>query len=354
MRRMNTNLSTNNVNQSIHIDYDPTFLIDMRAVRADLAKVNAYGVDLQKYFEKINFILREIRLRISRKKFAKLKATTLNSVIYHDLLGIRSKHVKIFLELLNKEGSVLETLKLMNVLTNEHNGRTYLLSKPSLIDEIVILMIKEESDSEVRQNCLGIVQKFTLRSEPQKRLIELDVIMWITNVFIFEGSNISDYTLEYGLALLMNVSLRTTGRDKCELVSEKLLKIMINFMTNESVQVRTCINGTLYSLLKRKKIKEEARALGLEKILSKQLENPNEQMKKQIQYIVDELKVDGEGEENTDEDFEDDNYGDEEEELPDEDYYEEESITNDLLILHYQYLGDYIIKSAAENKEEMQ
>ncbi len=53
--------------------------------------------------------------------------------------------------------------------------------------------------------------------------------------------------------------------------------------------------------------------MGLEKILKEQLNNPNEQMKKQIQYILDELNEESEVEEKNDEDFEDENYGDEEE-----------------------------------------
>ena len=95
---------------------------------------------------------------------------------------------------------------------------------------------------------------------------------------------------------------------------------MISYFHNESVQVRTCINGTLYSLLKRKKMKMEAKKLGLEKMLIKQLQNPNEQMKKQIQYILDELNNDTEIEEKVDEEFEDENYGEEEDEIFDDEY----------------------------------
>lgn len=138
---------------------------------------------------------------------------------------------------------------------------------------------------------------------------------------------------------------------------------MISYMTSESLQVRTCINGTLYSLLKRKKIKNEARTLGLEKKLKVQLQNPNDQMKKQIQYILDELNSETEQEEKGDEEFEDENYGDEEENA-DDDYvfiiinnttqYEEDSIAGDILVLHYQYLGYYIFKTAHENQIETQ
>jgi hypothetical protein len=89
-------------------------------------------------------------------------------------------------------------------------------------------------------------------------------------------------------------------------------------MHSESIQVRTCINGTLYSLLKRKKIKDKARALGLQKMLNSQLSNPNEQMKKQIQYILEELNSDVEHEEKNDEEFEDENYENEEENYDEE------------------------------------
>lgn len=314
----NSQFKSQEINQSIHINYDPNYLLDMQLVKSDCAKVNAFGYDSKEFYEKIILILREIRLRLTRRKYAKLKQLTLSSVIFYDLLGLRSKHVKIFSSLFANSNTLLETLKLMNALTNENRGRTYMLSKPSLLEDIVKIMVTEDADTEIRQNCLGIIQKFTLRSEPQKKLIELDVINWITNVFIVESGDLSDYTLEYGLALLMNLSLRSCGRDKCEKVSEKLLKVMISYMKSESIQVRTCINGTLYSLLKRKKIKTEARTLRLEKMLNAQLANPNEQMKKQIQYILDELNSNVEQEEKNDEEFEDENYGDEEENYEDD------------------------------------
>lgn len=345
----------NIINQSIHINYDPNYLLEIPDVKKDYAKIGAFGYDHQDFYDQINFINREIRLRLSRRKYQKLKQLTLHSITYYDLFGLRNKNVniKIYNNLLHNPYTCLEALKLMNVITNENKGRTYMLSKPSLIDEIVKVMIREETDSEIRQNCLGIVQKFTLRSEPQKRLIDLDVILWVTNTFIASSNSISDYTLEYGLALLMNLSLRSSGRDKCELVSEKLLRILIIHLKSESIQVRTCINGTLFSLLKRQKIKLEARALGLEKLLASQLQNPNEQMKKQIQYILDELKSDVEQEEKFDEEFEDENYGDEEEYYDDE-YYEEDSINGNMLILHYKYLEKYIIKTQYENQSEVQ
>jgi hypothetical protein len=74
----------------------------------------------------------------------------------------------------------------MNVIANENKGRTYQLYNHGLIDVLVkdIMFSESSGDTEVRQNCLGIIQKFTLRSEPQTKLIKLDVISWIINTFV--------------------------------------------------------------------------------------------------------------------------------------------------------------------------
>ena len=145
-------------------------------------------------------------------------------------------------------------MKLLNSIASLNKGRNYLLSKENLIDDIVQCMINEKTDSELRQNCLGAIQKFTLRAEPQNRLIELNVIHYIVDVFSKQSDSLSDYTTEYGLALIMNLSLRKAGREKFESVAEQTLKILLKFMDKDSPQVLTCINGTLYSLLKRQKL----------------------------------------------------------------------------------------------------
>ena len=47
-------------------------------------------------------------------------------------------------------------------------------------------------------------------------MIQLDMIKWIANVLRNEGDSLSDYSIEYATALLMNLSLRAAGKDKCE------------------------------------------------------------------------------------------------------------------------------------------
>jgi len=47
-------------------------------------------------------------------------------------------------------------------------------------------------------------------------MIHFDVIKWIVETIRDELDQLSDYTLEYATALLMNLSLRAEGKNKCE------------------------------------------------------------------------------------------------------------------------------------------
>jgi hypothetical protein len=109
----------------------------------------------------------------------------------------------------------------INALASECLGRTYLLQKPDLVDVLVRILHSEASDTSLRQNALGTLQKFSLRRRPQTVMIQLDMIKWIAFVIRNEGGGegeggLSDYSIEYATALLMNLSLRAAGKDKCE------------------------------------------------------------------------------------------------------------------------------------------
>lgn len=172
--------------------------------------------------QKINFILRELRCRLNRRKNFDLKQYTLYGIIYYDLFSIKPNSSLLFNKsnildfLLKEEETLHEALKLANSLCNESKGRNYLLEHKHFIEQIVTILKSQSEENEVRQNCIGIIQKLTLKSAPQTKLIELDIIDWIVETLTKEEEHITEYTLEYGLALLMNLSLKKSGRDKCE------------------------------------------------------------------------------------------------------------------------------------------
>lgn len=155
----------------------------------------------------------------------------------------------------------------VNALSSECLGRSYLLQKGDLVAELVRCLRAEEGDTNLRQCVLGTLQKFSLRRKPQTIMIQLDMIRWISTTLREEGDRLSDYSIEYATALLMNLSLRSSGKDKCEEPDIDLLKVLNSLVEHENLQVRTYVNGTLYSIFTREKLREEAKALGMPDVL---------------------------------------------------------------------------------------
>ncbi|EOD23902.1 hypothetical protein EMIHUDRAFT_206876 [Emiliania huxleyi CCMP1516] len=112
------------------------------------------------------------------------------------------------------------------------------------------------------QNTLGALQKLSLRRSPQNAMIAADVIEWLVGA-LADIDQLCLYSIEYGAALLMNLSLRTAGKAKCADPSLDILPVLSQLMESDSLQVRTYVNGTLYSILVRSSLKEHAAEIGL-------------------------------------------------------------------------------------------
>ena len=57
-------------------------------------------------------------------------------------------------------------------------------------------------------------------------MIELDLLKWLVEVLRTEKDKLSEYSLEYATALLMNLSLRREGKLKFEL----MIVIILNYL----------------------------------------------------------------------------------------------------------------------------
>ena len=310
------------------------------------------------YNEKINHLFKEIREKIYSKDNT-LRTLTLYQIFFYDILGALSNN-SLFKQLLSNKNINLEVIKLVNSLANYNIGKNYLLSNNNIIEDIVKLMIAENTDTPLRQNCLGSLQKFSLRNEPQNKLIELNVIHYLIDIFMFQGDILSDYSIEYGLALLMNLSLRKGGKEKFEAVGEKIINILIKYLKYDNIQILTCINGMLYSLIKMKKIRKLAVELGIIESLENLKKLKNEQINKQIKCIQDELNK------YSDNNIDDINNTNEKEDLfAEEDIhakdnydtiineYPESKIYDDIYKeKHYKILEEYLIKPNSELEKE--
>jgi len=92
----------------------------------------------------------------------------------------------------------------------------------------------------------------------------------------------------------------------------EVLKVLNDLLEHENMQVRSFVNGTLYSLLSKTVFKEHAKALGMNEVLSYLMENSDERYRKQIQYILEQLDADKAADDDTQSDTndEDNDYDD--------------------------------------------
>lgn len=65
-------------------------------------------------------------------------------------------------------------------------------------------------------------------------MIHLGVVKWIVETIREELDTLCDYTLEYATALLMNLSLRVEGKNKCEEIPD-ILTVLNELIENENL-----------------------------------------------------------------------------------------------------------------------
>lgn len=181
-------------------------------------------------------------------------------------------------------------LRFLDAFSSEYAGRSHLLSDEVLLTTIVSVLKGEYTDNTSRKAALGIIQKLSLRRRPQELLIDLDLIKWTVNILNTERSSLSDYFSEYATALLMNLSLRSRGRQKCEEVGTKLLKVLLDLLKHPNVQVKSFVCGTLYSNLTRHGFKQQAIKMGLETVLNSLIRESPPELHKNYQYILNQLQ----------------------------------------------------------------
>lgn len=103
------------------------------------------------------------------------------------------------------------------------------------------LVKSETSDTKIRQNSLGILQRMSTRRSVQSILIRLSTIETLVNMMSMELDNFSEDSIEYGTALLMNLCLRTAGKRQAAAIADQMLKVLTDLMEYENPQVSSFV-----------------------------------------------------------------------------------------------------------------
>ena len=157
--------------------------------------------------------------RLTRSLPGNQRSCVLSSFIDNDLLGCSqhqdTSYQSSIIDMMQTPHPLLreQLARLFNSISSLTGGRSYLSQAPPIVKALLQLMYGEREDSDARKNTLGAVQKLSLRRSFARMMIKNDIVQWVVDNLLTQQDTLSDYTLRYSLALLMNISLRSIGEN---------------------------------------------------------------------------------------------------------------------------------------------
>nr|XP_055073548.1 lisH domain-containing protein ARMC9 isoform X2 [Misgurnus anguillicaudatus] len=271
-------------------------------------------------------LLQALRWRLTRSLHGEQRDTVLQAFISNDLLERNSTKQKTVLQLIKSKNEIVRQYmaRLINAFASLCDGRMYLSQIPSLLRFLLDCLRTEERDSVTRENVLAALQKLSLRRAQQSAMIRDGLIGWLVKE-LHDSDCLSDYTLEYAISLLMNLCLRTQGKQKCAEEAKQVLKVLTELLGHENHEIRYYVNGALYSILSMPEIREEARQMSMEEILHCYTKEENPELNRQIEFIIKQLNSGDVPQQDLEsDDEEDDDEDDDEEDVMEADLDKEE------------------------------
>ncbi|XP_028393759.1 lisH domain-containing protein ARMC9-like [Dendronephthya gigantea] len=279
-------------------------------LRASIAQTSLSGMDNLNHqpldFEKIKndltnlperkkaFLLQALRWRLTRSPGEELRHSTMRAYIGNDLLGcaFRGEYQDTLIEFLQSSSAVVcqYFAGLLNTMASMSAGRSYLSQSVKLVEALQKTLTTEPKNSLTSENILGCLQKLSLRRHLQTQMIESDLVSWLIDA-LEDHDSLSDYTLEYSVALLMNLCLRTSGKQKCSDDASHILRVLSDLLGHENQEIRPYVNGSLYSILALPHVREDAREMGMQEILECFLKDEDVDMQRQVQFIIKQLNL---------------------------------------------------------------
>ncbi|BFZ23969.1 hypothetical protein BsWGS_27008 [Bradybaena similaris] len=273
-------------------------------------------------------ILQALRWRLTQTR-AQLRDQILSEYIHNDILGCTQQgqyQVKLMKLLVSSSDVVKQYLaRLYNAFASMCTGRGYLAMNPELLPSLMDILHGDKKDNIAQEMVLGTLQKLSLRRQLQSAMIDRGVIEWLVGV-LEDNDSLSDYTLEYSVALLMNLCLRTAGKMRCKDSAHQTLKVLSDLLGHDNTEIRPYVNGALYSILAIPSIREEAKAMGMDEILHCFYKEDQPDMNRQIDFIIQQLNSDVNGEEAQSDDEDEDEDAEEDQEMLEADLDKDEVV----------------------------
>jgi hypothetical protein len=120
---------------------------------------------------KICAVLQALRWRMTRARHGDPRKEVIRGYIENDLLGLMAKGGTKMLAglIMHPNRKVVEYIVcFLNVLASEATGAAYLVKNEELVKLLLELLKSEKGDTNLRQNALGALQKFSLHRTPKR------------------------------------------------------------------------------------------------------------------------------------------------------------------------------------------
>ncbi|KYN03042.1 LisH domain-containing protein ARMC9 [Cyphomyrmex costatus] len=219
-------------------------------------------------------LLQALRWKITLVQSAE-QDEILHEYISRDLLGlhgqIASDNGKSILPCLLTAGEAYArhllqqfTARLLNTLASFRCGRDYLSVGSTVINVTFACLDNNYADGVDPFACdmmVAMLQKLSLRRQQRIYMIESGLLEWLINHLHDKCRIINLYRLEYGTALLMNLSLHRLAQARASKISSLLMSTLIVLLSIDHTSSLPYINGALNNFLNNPIINEEARKI---------------------------------------------------------------------------------------------
>jgi len=274
-------------------------------------------------------LIQALRLRLTRSHFGEQRDAVISGYIANDILGCASdiKQGETMVTLLMSKDTVLncQVAMLFNAVASFTAGRAYIGQSEVMMKQLIKCLKCESKWTKRGENLLGAMQKLSLRRQVQSIMIDCGLVLWLVMI-LEEPESLNDYSLEYSVALLMNLCLRSAGKAECIEECESILQLLADLLGHENKEIRPYVNGTLYSILALPTIRQRAVSMGLEEVLRCYMNDDDPDMNRQIKFIIKQMNtVDKNASDDPESDNEEEEEDDEEGDVLDVELDEEET-----------------------------
>ncbi|CAN8016369.1 unnamed protein product, partial [Ixodes persulcatus] len=265
---------------SIERDYFATRL-DFSKIKHDLTAAEATQRCL---------LLQALRWKLTRPSTFEQRNSVVLAFVDNDLLGFAKRtpdYSNRILHMIKSANSGLQQsfTRFLNALASFSQGRSYLSRNLQLVATLIDCLLSDRLlEPKCQDMILGILQKLSLRRAQKEVMISQGIMEWI--VWTLNNDRmISQYGLEYAVALFMNLCLQASGVERCFKMYGSLLEMVKRLLCHDNKEILPYLNGALYSLLANVDIRKAALALGLESSLEKAKEQCPPEILKQLEYV---------------------------------------------------------------------